>query len=325
VVGTTDEEVKSMRDAFGEALVELGQHNPDVVVLDADLAHSTRTALFAREFPDRFLNVGIAECNMVSIGAGLATAGVIPFVSTFSFLLTLRAGEQVRTGIAYPKLNVKLCGAYAGLSDSYDGATHQDVMDLAVMRAMPNMVVVAPADDLQTRKAVFAAAERTGPVYLRLSRAEAPRTTSEDAPFEIGKAQVLREGSDVALISTGTTLHLALDAADKLGEGGTHARVINMHTIKPLDENAVIAAARETHGIVTIEEHSIIGGLGGAVAEVLARSCPTPIQMVGIEDAFAESGGYQELLTRYGLTVYSVCEKAKRVVRPDKAQGRKHG
>ncbi|MEW6227964.1 MAG: transketolase C-terminal domain-containing protein [Bacillota bacterium] len=306
---------RAIRDAFGEALVELGAENPDVVVLDADVAHSSKTISFARKFPERFFNVGIAEGNMVCMAAGFAAAGKIPYASTFSFLITLRAGEQVRTSVAYPRLNVKLCGAYAGLSDSYDGATHQDVMDVAVMRAMPNMTVVAPADAVETRKAVFAVARYDGPVYLRLSRAEIPIVTAEDTPFELGKATLMKAGGDVTIISTGTMLAAALDAAEALGRDGIGARVLNMHTVKPLDEEAVISAARETGGIVTVEEHNILGGLGGAVAEVLAKMHPAPMEMVGIEDTFAESGEYSDLLEKYRLTAADVCDKVKKVVR----------
>ena len=307
-------EMKALRDAFGEAVTELGRSNSDIVVLDADVAHSTKTILFGKEFPDRFFNVGIAEGNMVCVAAGLAAAGKIPYASTFSFLITLRAGEQVRTSVAYPKLNVKICGTYAGLSDSYDGATHQDVMDIAVMRSMPNMIVVSPADAVETRKAVFAIAEYQGPVYLRLSRAEVPIVTDEDTPFAIGKANIMREGGDVTVISTGTMLAAALDAAEMLSSEGTSARVINMHTVKPLDIDAVVRAAKETGAIVTVEEHNIYGGLGGAVAECLSQNCPAPLEVVGIADTFAESGSYPELLKKYGLTDEHVYHAVKKVL-----------
>lgn len=305
---------KALRDAFGEALAELGRQNADVVVLDADVAHSSRTILFGKEFPDRFFNVGIAEANMMCIAAGLATAGKIPFATTFSFLATLRAGEQVRTSIAYPKLNVKICGAYAGLSDSYDGATHQDVMDIAVMRAMPNMMVVAPADAVETKKAVFAVARHDGPVYLRLSRAEVPIVTDEDTPFVLGRANIARDGKDVSIISTGTMLSAALDAAERLSTEGIGAKVINMHTIKPLDEEMIERAARETGAIVTVEEHNIYGGLGGAVAEALSKTYPVPMERVGINDTFAESGKYSDLLKKYGLTSDNVYQAVKNVM-----------
>ena len=306
--------MKAIRDAFGEALIELGEENPDVVVLDADVAHSSKTVLFGKRFPDRFFNIGIAEGNMVCMAAGLSAAGKIPYASTFSFLITLRAGEQARTSVAYPKLNVKLCGTYAGLSDSYDGATHQDVMDIAVMRVMPNMTVVVPADAVETRKAVFGIARYNGPVYLRLSRAEVPTVTDETTPFEVGKANLMREGKDVAIISTGTMLAAALDAAEELGRDGINAKVINMHTVKPLDEEVVLKAAREIGAIVTVEEHNVLGGLGGAVAEVLARKHPARMEMVGIEDTFAESGKYPDLLAKYRLTAGDVRDKARRVL-----------
>jgi transketolase len=262
----------ALRDSFGEALVELGRENPDVVVLDADVSSSTKTILFGKAFPDRFFNFGIAEANMMDVAAGFAAVGKIPYASTFAFLATLKAGEQMRSSIAYPKSNVKICGGYGGLSDSFDGVSHQSVFDLAIMRATPNMIVIVASDDILTRKAVMAIANYKGPVYLRLCRNEVPVLEDENRNFEIGKGILLREGSDVAILVTGILVSHALEAAEVLKREGIHTRVIEIHTLKPLDEEIVIKAAKETNGIVTVEEHSIIGGLGSAVAECLAKN-----------------------------------------------------
>ena len=297
-------EIASMREAFGQALVEIGESHPEVVVLDADVSHSTRTVLFAERFPERFYNLGVAEANMMDIAAGLATTGCIPWVSTFSFLASLRAGEQIRTCIAYPRLNVKIAAGYAGLSDSFDGPTHQSVFDLAVLRAMPNMAVIVAADAPEARAAVKAATAYLGPVYLRLSRAEVPIVFGGGEPeFEVGHGRLLREGADVSLVATGVLLHRALAAADQLSNQGIEARVVEIHTLKPIDESILLEAAEQTGAIVTVEEHSVIGGLGGAVAELLGRRHPTPIEMVGLADTFAESGPYEALLDAYGLGV----------------------
>ncbi len=300
-------EIASMREAFGQALVEIGESHPEVVVLDADVSHSTRTVLFAERFPERFYNLGVAEANMMDIAAGLATTGCIPWVSTFSFLASLRAGEQIRTCIAYPRLNVKIAAGYAGLSDSFDGPTHQSVFDLAVLRAMPNMAVIVAADAPEARAAVKAATAYSGPVYLRLSRAEVPVVFAGGEPeFEIGRGRLLREGADVSLVATGVLLHRALAAADQLSNQGIAARVVEIHTLKPIDESILLEAAQQTGAIVTVEEHSVIGGLGGAVAELLGRRHPTPIEMVGLADTFAESGPYEALLDAYGLGVADI-------------------
>jgi transketolase len=308
-------ETASMREAFGEALVEVGERHPEVVVLDADVCHSTRTLLFAERFPERFYNLGIAEANMMDIAAGLATTGAVPWVSTFSFLASLRAGEQIRTSIAYPKLNVKIAGGYAGLSDSFDGPTHQSVFDLAVMRAMPNMTVVAAADGPEAKAAVKAASIYPGPVYLRLSRAEVPVVFREGEPeFRIGQGRVLRDGADVSLVATGVMVSRALAAAERLVGEGVAARVIEIHTLKPIDEGLLLNAAEETGALVTVEEHSVIGGLGGAVAETLAQGRPTPVEMVGLRDTFAESGAYEALLDAYGLSVGEIVAAAQRAL-----------
>jgi len=308
-------EIASMREAFGEALVEVGESRPEVVVLDADVSHSTRTLLFAERFPERFFNLGVAEANMMDIAAGLATTGCIPWVSTFSFLASLRAGEQIRTCIAYPRLNVKIAAGYAGLSDSFDGSTHQSVFDLAVLRAMPNMTVIVAADAPEARAAVKAATAYHGPVYLRLSRAEVPVVFSEGEPeFEVGRGRLLRGGCDVSLVATGVLLHRALAAADQLSGQGIDARVIEIHTLKPIDESILVDAGEQTGAIVTIEEHSVIGGLGGAVAEVLARRRPTPIEIVGLRDTFAESGPYEALLDAYGMGVGDIVAATQSVL-----------
>jgi transketolase len=304
----------AIRDSFGQALVELGRENSEVVVLDADVSSSTKTALFGKAFPDRFFNFGIAEANMMDAAAGFATAGKIPFASTFGFLTVLRAGEQLRSSIAYPNLNVKVCGAYGGLSDSYDGVSHQSVYDLAIMRATPNMTVVVASDDILTRRAVKAVAQYKGPVYLRLCRNEVPVLENEDRTFEIGKGILLRDGSDVTIVVTGILVSKALDAAERLKEEGIQARVIEIHTLKPLDEELIIKAARETKGIVTVEEHSSIGGLGSAVAECVVQHCPVRVEIVAIRDTFAETGPYDALLEKYVLTNHLIERSCKKLL-----------
>jgi transketolase len=304
----------ALRDSFGEALVELGRENSEVVVLDADVSSSTKTALFGKVFPDRFFNFGIAEANMMDAAAGFATVGKIPFASTFGFLTTLRAGEQVRSSIAYPNLNVKVCGSYGGLSDSFDGVSHQTIYDLAIMRATPNMTVVVVSDDILTRKAVQAIAKYRGPVYLRLCRNEVPVLENEDRTFEIGKGILLRDGSDVTILVTGVLVSKALDAAERLKKEGVRARVIEIHTLKPLDEEIIIKAARETKGIVTVEEHSSIGGLGSAVAECVVKHCPVRVEIIAIRDTFAETGPYDVLLEKYILTNHSIERSCKKLL-----------
>ena len=306
--------MKAMREAYGEALVELGQVNPDVVVLDADVASSSRSILFKQAFPDRFFNIGIAEGNMVGIAAGLATAGKIPFVNTFAFLLALRAADPVRSLVAYNKLGVVLAGAYGGFSDSYDGASHQSVEDVSVMRALPNMTVVVAADEVQARQAVFAAAKLHAPVYLRLSRAEVPPVYQADSPFEIGKGVVLREGGDVTLIANGYMVTKALEAAAILADEGIKAEVIDMHTVKPIDAALILQSGKKTGAVVTVEEHSIYGGLGSAVAEVLSRELPLPLEILGIRDVFGESGAYEAILSKHGLDKAAIAAAAKKAI-----------
>lgn len=290
------------RDAYGKALVKLGAQNPQVVVLDADLSKSTKTADFKKQYPERFFNMGIAEQNLLGTAAGLAAAGKIPFASTFAVFATGRAFEQIRNSIAYTKLNVKIAATHAGLTVGEDGASHQAIADIAVMRALPNMTIIVPADGVEAEKAVFAAAEKEGPVYIRMGRSGVPVLFSEEYVFKIGKAAVMKAGSDVTVIACGIMVADALSAAKELEREGISVRVVNMATIKPIDKEAIISAALETGAIVTAEEHNIIGGLGSAVAEVLAEHAPVPLERVGVRDTFGESGKPQELLEKYGLT-----------------------
>ena len=306
--------MKAMREAYGETLVELGQSNSNVVVLDADVASSTRTILFKNAHPDRFFNIGIAEGNMVGIASGMAATGKIPFVNTFALFLALRAGDPVRSLVAYNTLNVKIAGAYGGFSDSYDGASHQSVEDISIMRSLPNMTVVVPADEHEARQATLAAARHEGPVYLRLSRAEVPEIYQRNMDFTIGKAIVVRPGKDVTIVACGYMVRKALDAAAVLAEEGIDAEVIDMHTVKPLDEATLLSSAAKTGAVVTAEEHTIFGGLGGAVSEVLACKNPAPVEMIGIADCFGESGDYEALLTKYGLDCQAVVRKVRSVL-----------
>lgn len=304
------------RDAYGKALVKLGAQNPRVVVLDADLSKSTKTADFKKQYPERFFNMGIAEQNLLGTAAGFAAAGKIPFASTFAVFATGRAFEQIRNSIAYTKLNVKIAATHAGLTVGEDGASHQAIADVAVMRALPNMTVIVPADGIEAEKAVFAAAEKDGPVYIRMGRSGVPVLFSEEYVFKIGKAAVMKAGSDVTVIACGIMVADALSAAKELEREGISVRVVNMATIKPIDKEAIISAALETGAVVTAEEHNIIGGLGSAVAEVLSEHAPAPLERVGVRDTFGESGKPQELLEKYGLTpkdikaaIYKVLER----------------
>lgn len=302
------------RDAYGKALAELGGRNKDIVVLDADLSRSTKTGDFFDLYPERFFNIGIAEANMVGIAAGFATTGKIPFVSTFAIFGTMRAADQVRNSICYPNLNVKLALTHAGITLGEDGASHQTVEDISVMRTLPNMTVIVPADGEEARQAVNAAAEYVGPVYLRLGRPKVPAIFDSSYKFEIGKGVVVHEGDDVTVIACGIMLSPALEAARELAGQGVSVRVINMPTIKPIDRDLIIAAARETKGIVTAEEHSIIGGLGSAVAEVVGESVPTKVLRVGVMDTFGESGKPDELLQKYGLTKEHIVSKIREII-----------
>ena len=304
----------AIRDAYGTALKELGEQNTKIVGLEADVASSTKSGIFGKAFPERYFNVGISELNMVSMAAGFAREGMIPYVNTFAVFMTTRGADPIQSLIAYDNLNVKLCGTYCGLSDSYDGASHQAITDLAFVRAIPNMTVITAADGAETRKAVFAMAEHDGPVYLRLSRAEAPVYYSDDMDFQIGRGITVREGGDVTIITTGTVLHKALEAADLLAQEGISATVVDMHTIKPIDRDLVIQCAIRTGAIVTVEEHSIYGGLGSAVAEVLVENKPVPMERIGAVD-FAESGDYGELLVKYGYSPQAIAGKCRAVIR----------
>lgn len=303
----------AIRDAFGEALLKLGEKHDNIVALEADVGGSTKSAVFGKAFPERYFNVGISEINMVSMAAGFASNGYVPFVNTFATFLTTRGADPIQSLIAYDKLNVKLAGTYCGLSDSYDGASHHGITDMAFVRAIPNMTVVSVSDAVQTEKAVFALAEYDGPVYLRLSRAAAPVIYDETLNFEIGKGIVLKYGKDVTIIATGTVLHKAIAAAEVLEAEGISATVVDMHTVKPIDTNLILNCANMTGAIVTVEEHSIYGGLGSAVAEVLAAECPTPMEFVGATE-FAESGDYDELLDKYGYSAKNIAEKCKKVI-----------
>ena len=304
----------SVREAYGKALVALGERNPDVMVLDADVSNSTRTIHFAQAFPERFLNLGIAEANMMSVAAGLATCGKIAFANTFSFLAALKAGDPVRSLIAYNRLNVKIAGAYSGLSDSKDGASHQSVCDIAVMRSLPNMAVVVVADAVETELAVPKVAQWEGPVFLRLSRAELPVVFDRDHPFEIGRGNVLRQGTDVTLVATGYMVQKTLEAVERLVADGLDPEVIEIHTLKPLDCELLADSAKQTGALVTLEEHSIIGGLGSAVCEALCGCCPVPVLRLGVEDQFGQSGSADELLVHYGLTAAHAVELAHQAV-----------
>jgi transketolase len=302
------------REAYGEVLKDLGTANPNVVVLDADLSKSTKTNVFAKAHPERFFNMGIAEQNLIGTAAGLAAAGKIPFASTFAIFATGRAYEQIRNSIAYPQLNVKIAASHAGLTVGEDGASHQMLEDLALMRVLPNMTVIVPADAEETRQAVQAAAAMQGPVYIRLGRSGVPVLFGSDYNYKIGKAVQIAAGSDVTIIATGIMVGMALEAAQTLQNEGIKARVLNVHTIKPIDREAIIAAAQETGAIVTAEEHNIIGGLGSAVAEVLVETRPVPMIRVGVRDTFGESGTPDTLLEKYGLTAKNIEAAVKSVI-----------
>ena len=307
-------EVKKIatRESYGNALKELGAENPNVLVLDADLAGATKTGVFKKAYPDRFFDCGIAEGNMVGIAAGLATTGKIPFCSTFAMFAAGRAFEQVRNSVGYPHLNVKIAATHAGISVGEDGATHQCNEDIALMRTIPGMVVLNPADDVEARAAVKAAAEYEGPVYLRFGRLAVPVFNDEaNYKFEIGKGILLREGIDLTIVATGLCVNSALEAAEKLAAEGVSAEVINIHTIKPLDEEIILKSAKKTGKVVTAEEHSVIGGLGSAVCDVLSEKLPTPVKKIGVYDVFGESGPAVKLLEKYKLDGAGVYEQIK--------------
>ncbi len=302
------------RDAYGEALAELGAVNENIVVLEADLSKSTKTSDFKKVYPERHFNMGIAEQNMLGVAAGFAAAGKIPFASSFAVFATGRAYDQIRNSIAYPNLNVKIAATHAGLTVGEDGGSHQMLEDIALMRALPNMAVIVPADGIETKLAVKAAADYEGPVYIRMGRPKVPVLFGDDYKFEIGKGVVLKEGTDVTLVGTGIMVSKAVEAAELLAAEGISAAVVNISTIKPLDVELIVAQAQKTGAVVTCEEHNIYGGLGSAVAEVLVENCPVPMVRVGVEDKFGESGLPDELLEKYGLTAANIVEKAKAVI-----------
>ena len=310
-------EVKKIatRASYGNALVELGKKHDDLVVLDADLAAATQTGIFKKAFPERHIDCGIAECNMMGIAAGIATTGKVPFASTFAMFAAGRAFEQVRNSVGYPKLNVKIGATHGGISVGEDGATHQCCEDFALMRTIPGMIVACPSDDIEAKAMVEAAYEHVGPVYMRFGRLAVPVINDNpDYKFELGKGVVLREGKDLTIIASGLPVYNCLEAAERLAQDGIDAQVINIHTIKPIDEDLIVEAAKATEKIVTVEEHSVIGGLGSAVCDVLAEKAPTKVMKIGIYDKFGESGPALELLKKYGLDTDGIYEKIKTFV-----------
>lgn len=302
------------REAYGKALAELANTNENIVVLDADLSKSTKTSEFKAICPERFFNMGIAEANMVSVAAGLSTCGKIPFVSTFAMFAAGRAYEQIRNEIGYPHLNVKIGATHAGISVGEDGATHQCNEDIALMRTIPGMTVINPCDDVEARAAVKAAYEIDGPVYLRFGRLAAPVLNKEDYKFEVGKGVIMREGKDLTIVATGLMVSSALEAAEKLAQDGIEATVINIHTIKPLDEDLIVESAKATGKVVTVEEHSVIGGLGSAVCDCLSAKCPTPVTKIGVQDVYGHSGPAVELLKEFGLDGEGVYKSIKEIM-----------
>lgn len=306
---------RATRESYGATLVELGKEREDIVVLEADLSKATKSEMFAKAFPDKFINVGIAEQNMVGMAAGLASTGKVPFTTTFAVFAAGRAFEVIRNSVCYPKANVKIAATHAGITVGPDGGSHQAIEDIALMCSLPNMIVLSPADDIEACKCVKAAAEVDGPVYLRFGRIPLDDIYTDEYDFQIGKGSELVKGDDVAIISTGIMVHKALKAASELKEDGINARVINMATIKPIDEEIIIRAAKETKGIVTVEEHSIIGGLGDRVSAVVCENAPTVVKKIGVKDVFGESGNPDALLKKHGLTIENIKETVKNIVR----------
>ena len=307
-------ELVSMRKAYGEALVQLGERYPEVVALSADVSNSDFSYMFQEKYPERFCNVGIAEQALVDVAAGLAYSGKIPFANTFAFLFATRALEMVRTHLCYGRANVKLMGAYAGISDSFDGPTHHSISDIAILRSLPNMTIVVPSDAVAVARLLPQVAEWDGPVYFRMNRNEVPTLFDEHYAPQIGKAVVVRPGNDVTIIACGMMLSRSLEAAALLDPQGLHARVVEMHTIKPIDQAAIELAARETGALVTVEEHTILGGLGAAVCEVVAERYPVPVRRVGLPDCFAETGPYDKILDRYGMSVEHIVNAVRAAV-----------
>lgn len=310
-----EREMLLTRQGWADALLELGETNPNVVVLDADLAKSTLTCLFKDKFPDRFFDMGIAEQNMINTAGGLSLTGLIPFVSTYGVFVSGRAWEQIRTSVCYGELNVKLGGAHGGISVGPDGATHQALEEIAIMRVLPKMTLLVPSDYYETKKAVLAAAKINGPVYIRFGREKVPVITNADTPFEVGKAIIMKEGSDITIVACGVMVAEALDAAEELEKEGINAEVINLHTIKPIDRNALVQSVKKTGCLVTAEEHQLAGGMGSAVLEVIAQEYPVPTEMVGIKDTFGESGEPRQLMEKYGITSKEILEKSRQALK----------
>ncbi|MDP2720961.1 MAG: transketolase family protein [bacterium] len=312
-----DPEVEQVptRNGYGEGVVVLGEKNPDVVVLTGDLSESTRANMFEEKFPERFIECGVAEQNMMGIAAGLALSGKIPFVSSYAVFVPGRCWDQLRVSVCYSKANVKVAGAHAGISVGPDGATHQALEDVATVRVLPNIVVVVPCDSIETRKVTIAAGEHVGPFYFRYTREKTPVITTEETPFKIGKAEIFREGEDVTIVACGPLVYQALVAAEELEKEGVKAEVINNHTIKPIDKLTLASSAKKTGAVVTVEEHQINGGLGGAVAEVLAENYPVPMERIGMPDTFGESGEPNQLLEKYGMSVKKIKEAVKTVMK----------
>jgi len=308
-------EMKATRDGYGEGLVALGEKNPQVVVLSADLTDSTRASMFKEKFPERFFTMGVAEADMICTAGGLSLVGKIPFCCSLGVFASGRVWDQVRVTICYSNLNVKIGGSHGGITVGEDGASHQSLEDITLMRVLPNMKVIVPCDAIETRKATIQAAEVWGPVYVRFGRPPVPTLTKEDTPFVLGKAITMREGKDVAIFACGIMVYEALEAAKELHKKGISARVINLHTVKPIDEEKIFEAARETGAIVTAEEHQLSGGFGSAVAEVVGKQFPVPVEMVGIKDRFGESGSPQELMQDFGLTRFDIVKAVERVAK----------
>ena len=312
-----DEDIEQVpsRNGYGEGLVLAGEENEQVVALCADLTESTRTLAFAEKFPQRFIQVGVAEQNLATVGAGMALGGKVPFITSYATFSPGRNWEQIRTTICYNDVPVKIIGSHAGISVGPDGATHQALEDIAIMRALPNMVVISPADSIEAKKATLAIAKLPKPCYMRLSRDKVPVVTTDNSPFEIGKAEVFYEGTDVTIIATGQMVYRALLVAKQLEKQNISVRVINCHTIKPIDKDTILKAAKETGAIVTAEEHQVTGGLGGAVAELISEHFPVPLKIIGVEDRFGESGKPDELLEKFGLTVEAITKAVTSVLR----------
>ena len=317
-VGHDDIQAVPTRQGFGEAVLALGKENPDVVVLTADLADSTKVSSFRKEYPERFFEVGVAEQNLMGIAAGLALSGKVPFISSYATFSPGRSWDQLRVSVAYSKANVKIAGAHTGVSVGPDGATHQALEDIAITRVLPGLVVIAPCDYLQTYKATIAMGKYKGPAYIRFTREKSPVFTTEQTDFEIGKAQVFRKGSDVVVIGCGPVLYNAMLAAEELEKSGLSVMVVNNHTIKPMDTETIVAAARHCGAVVTLEEHQVMGGMGSAVAEVLAKEYPVPIEFVGMQNSFGESGQPEELIEKYGMGKKSVIEAIHKVIKRKK-------